>query len=105
MQIEHFNLHQHTPNPLQSSTTIRYVLSESRDVHLSIYNLLGQEVKRLVYARKPTGSHKVVWEGEDSGGRSVTSGIYFYRIVVDGSEMTKRMTLIKGAFIRKSKIR
>ncbi|MCH7761720.1 choice-of-anchor B family protein [candidate division TA06 bacterium] len=95
MLIDHFELHQNTPNPFQSSTTIRYVLSESRDVHLSIYNLLGQEIKRLVDDYQTAGSYEVVWDGEDRVGRPVTSGIYFYRIVADDYENTKRLIFIK----------
>jgi choice-of-anchor B domain-containing protein len=90
------SLLQNYPNPFYSSTTIRYSLSRPGQVQLSVYNLLGQEVKRLVDGFQPADSYETIWDGKDSEGLSLTSGIYFYRIVSEGSGMTKRLTLIKN---------
>jgi flagellar hook assembly protein FlgD len=63
---------------------------------LSIYNLLGQEVKRLVDGLQPAGFHEAVWNGKDEDDPSYSSGIYFYRIASGDVEITKRMTFIRG---------
>jgi choice-of-anchor B domain-containing protein len=90
------SLLQNYPNPFLSSTTIQYSLARQGKVQLSIYNLLGQEVKRLVDGLQPAGFHEAVWNGKDEDDLSYTSGIYFYRITSGDVEITKRMTFIRG---------
>jgi hypothetical protein len=85
------------PNPFNPSTTLRYTLDRPSIVSLRIYNVLGQEVKRLVsHVRKPAGEHKVVWDGTNQNGYPMPSGIYLYRLSVDGRwAQTRTMTLVK----------
>jgi len=64
-------------------------------VTLIVYNLLGQEVIRLVDEVKAQGQYSVVWNARNSAGQGVSSGVYLYRIVSTGYAETRRMTLLK----------
>jgi hypothetical protein len=90
-----FELSQNYPNPFNPSTNIRFELPKAALVTLSVYNSLGQEVRRLVNAQKPAGYHTIVWNGRDQQGKPVPSGIYHYRIQAGDFVATKKMVLAK----------
>jgi len=90
-----WHLSQNYPNPFNAETIIKYQLPEASKVTLSIYNLSGQEVVRLVDEEKNGGFHQVQWDGKDSMGRSVTSGVYVYRITVDKYEKGRKLVLLR----------
>lgn len=79
-----FALQQNYPNPFSAggnnATAIRYRLAESAPVKLSVYDLLGHEVKILVQRVEPAGEHTAKWDGADAHGVKTPSGIYFYRL-------------------------
>ncbi len=77
-----FALHQNHPNPFNPITTLRFDLPEATDVVLVIYDLLGQEVVRLVDSYLEPGYQQVVWDGRNRHGREVSSGIYIIRMLV-----------------------
>ena len=99
------------PNPFNSSgagrspaTTITFSISQSAVsdlngspfVNLEIYNIKGQKVKILVNQVLPSGEHSVIWDGKDSNGNKVSSGIYFYKLKAGGKESAmKKMLLLK----------
>ena len=86
------------PNPFNPTTTISYQLPENSEVELAIYNLKGQKVKQLVSnsaGQLSAGQHSVVWNGKDDNGKSVSSGIYFYKLKTGNYEQTRKMILIK----------
>ncbi len=89
------NLHQNYPNPFNPQTTIKYDIPAKSFVQLSIYNLKGQLVKNLVRENKEAGRHSLIWNGKDESGRSVGSGIYYYRLETKGNTQTRKMLLIK----------
>jgi hypothetical protein len=90
-----FVLEQNYPNPFNPSTHIRFELPKAAIVTLSIYNSLGQEVRRLVSGQKPAGYHTIVWNGKDQQGRPAPSGIYHYRLQAGDFIATKKMVLAK----------
>ena len=96
-----YALGQNWPNPFNALTNIHYQLPERRFVSLKIYNSLGQLVRMLVEGEKPAGHYSVQWDGKDSSGRDVASGIYLYRLQVrtgHGREdftQTRRMILLR----------
>jgi hypothetical protein len=99
-----FQLKQNYPNPFNPSTTIVYYLPDvgyqPAEVEIIIYNLLGQKVRTLVKERKYPGKHQVTWDGKDNEGNDLASGIYFYRLVISGTDLyplvkPKKMVLIK----------
>jgi len=90
-----FSLSQNYPNPFNPQTVISYALPEAVHVRVDIYNLLGQKVKTLVNAAQEAGYGTVVWDGTNNQGSSVSSGIYFYRIVAGSFAESKKMILLK----------
>ncbi len=90
-----FGLDQNMPNPFNPSTTIGYQLPEPGQVYLVIYNLLGQEVRTLLDGTLDAGYFTVEWDGKDSFGRQVASGIYLYRMQAVNFNQTRRMMLLK----------
>ncbi|MBU8934092.1 MAG: M28 family peptidase [candidate division Zixibacteria bacterium] len=90
-----FVLYQNYPNPFNPTTRISYYLQRTTDVRLTIYNILGQEVKLLVNGQQKVGQHELEWKGRNSSGRTVASGLYFYRLQTDDFEQTMKMLLLK----------
>ena len=62
---------------------------------LKIYNILGQEVRRLVDEPKEPGHYKTTWDGKDNFGKELTSGVYFYRLKAGSFVKTKKLMLLK----------
>lgn len=92
---EIFSLDQNMPNPFNPSTTIGYQLPEAGHVTLVVYNLLGQEVRKLVDEQMDAGYYSLVWNGMDGLGRQVASGIYIYMMQANTFSQTRRMMLLK----------
>ncbi|MFQ5822511.1 MAG: Ig-like domain-containing protein [bacterium] len=92
---KNYELSQNYPNPFNPETKIRYQLPEAGQVVVKIYNLLGREVKTLVNERKEAGFHVVTWDAKDNFGREVSSGIYYYRIIVGTFHQTNKMVFMK----------
>ena len=90
-----FSLGQNYPNPFNPSTSITYDIPASANVSLSIYDMLGRNVITLVNEQQSAGSYVVEWNGENSSGIQVTSGIYFYRLEAGQAATTKKMLLLK----------
>ena len=90
-----FNLDQNYPNPFNARTTIDYNLKSETQVKLDIFDLSGRQVAALENGIQSAGNHQIVWDGTDSNGNSVSSGVYFYRLSTGDRSLTKRMTLLK----------
>ncbi|RLC44772.1 MAG: hypothetical protein DRH57_08870, partial [Candidatus Cloacimonadota bacterium] len=90
-----FELEQNYPNPFNPETKIEYQLPRDTQVEISIYNIRGEKVKTLVNDKENAGHHSVIWNGTDDRNRELSSGIYLYRIKIDGYCATKKMLLVK----------
>jgi len=90
-----FQLEQNFPNPFNQSTNIQYHLLNNSPVRLQILNLKGQIVRSLVNEKQFTGIHAIQWDGTNQQGISVSSGIYFYRLITPSYQKIQKMTLIK----------
>jgi len=88
-------LYQNLPNPFKHTTQIRYELPIAGRVTLDIYNLAGQKVIALLDAQQMAGIHYVNWDGKDAHGRSLASGVYFYRLTVGNAKDSKQMMLLR----------
>ncbi|HXV15042.1 MAG TPA: FG-GAP-like repeat-containing protein [Candidatus Krumholzibacteria bacterium] len=88
-------MEQNHPNPFNPSTTIRFTLAGEVFVTLTVYDATGAFVVTLANARYAAGPHDVRWNGTDASGRRVASGLYFYRLNAAGSELSRKMTLLK----------
>lgn len=97
---ESFSLKQNYPNPFNPTTSIEFSLPVSADVELVIYNILGQQVVSLINDQRSAGYHSIDWNANDSNGKKLSSGIYFYMLKasgIDGKEFQeiKKMVLLK----------
>lgn len=91
-----YALLQNYPNPFNPSTTIRYAIPEQQQVSIRIYNSLGQLVTTLLNNElHAPGRYEITWDGTDSAGYTVASGLYIYRITAGEFVDTKRMMYIK----------
>ena len=90
-------LHQNFPNPFNSSTSIIYEIPgvKASSVILQIFDVRGREVTTLVNSIQENGNQRVVWDGKDKNGNTVTSGVYFYQLQIDDLKKTKKMLLIQ----------
>jgi hypothetical protein len=99
---EQFTLAQNYPNPFNPSTTIQYTVNQpgfgrsSRlRTLLTVYNLQGRRVKTLVDAEQGAGEYTISWDGTDSSGDRVASGIYLYRLERGDRSESRKMVLLK----------
>ena len=92
---ESFALGQNFPNPFNPTTSISFTLPTASEVSLEVYNVLGQRVKTLVDGPMNAGSHSVMWNATDQNGRTVSSGVYLYRIVAGDQTASNKMILLK----------
>ena len=83
------------PNPFNPTTTISFGLHEDNIVNVVIYNIKGEKVKILVNSEFEAGYHNLVWNGLDDNGKTVSSGIYFYKLSTDKDSVTRKMLLLK----------
>jgi hypothetical protein len=92
-----FCLYQNTPNPCTygKGTTINYSIPTNSHVILSIYNSVGQCVRRVVDDNQTSGVYTVVWNGTDDEGRKLPCGLYFYKIRAGEFSDIKKLTLLK----------
>ncbi len=90
-----FALSQNYPNPFNLSTTILFSLPSRSHVVITIYNVLGQRVTRLVNEVKPAGSYHVDWDGKDQHGQTVASGVYLYELKAGEYVDARKMLLLK----------
>ncbi|MCD4828323.1 MAG: right-handed parallel beta-helix repeat-containing protein [Candidatus Cloacimonetes bacterium] len=86
---------QNYPNPFNPETTIRFTLPRDVHVELAVYNIRGQRVRTLANEDMIRGYHAVKWDGRDSNGSSVASGVYFYRLSTGSWSTVKKMLLLK----------
>jgi len=89
-----FNLTNY-PNPFNPETTIQFSLPEDSKVELSINNVKGQKVKTLTSDHFEKGAHSIIWNGSDNNNKSVSSGIYFYKLSAGRNTIMKKMLLLK----------
>ena len=84
------------PNPFNPETVIKYSVKDAGNINIRIYNVLGQNVKTLLNTDKNTGRYEVKWDGTNNYGDKVSSGVYFYRMTVNGQVLdTKKMLMLK----------
>jgi hypothetical protein len=93
---EKYSLSQNYPNPFNPNTVIRYSLIENHFTTLKVYDVLGNEIATLVNEKQNAGYYSVDFDSRDTQGRNLSSGVYFYKLAVDGNVIdTKRMMLLK----------
>ena len=88
-------LHANFPNPFNPETQIRFDIAESDLYELSIYNVLGQQVRSLVRDHLSRGIYRMAWDARDEFGQPVGAGVYLYRLKSATEAITRKMLLLK----------
>lgn len=83
------------PNPFNPSTEISFEISDNQKVELNIYNLKGQLIKKLVNSYLQEGQYRYIWNGTDSKGQNVGSGLYFYNFTSQGHRSSGKLILLQ----------
>ena len=83
------------PNPFNPETTFSYSLPKDGKVSINIYNLKGQKVKTLINGYYKSGHYTSVWNGKNNNGKSVSSGVYFYKLKTKDKTIIRKMMLLK----------
>jgi hypothetical protein len=91
----HAVLRRNSPNPFNPTTTLRYDLPRREMVTLKIYNILGEEVRTLIDRIQTPGPKTAVWDGTNSKGEEVGSGIYIYSLRVGDEIKSMKMALLR----------
>jgi len=102
--IDHFDyklpanieLAQNFPNPFSASTSIQYKLNIKSDVEITIYDLLGREVRKFISDNKSPGVYSVIWDGKNEQGKSVATGIYLYQLNAGNESRVGKMLVLQG---------
>ena len=92
---DQFALEQNFPNPFNPTTMIKYQLPEDAQVSISIYSLLGDEVKSLVNRKQNAGYYTLHWDATNNSGSRVPTGVYIYRIQAGSFSESRKMILMK----------
>ncbi len=90
-----FQLIQNYPNPFNNTTTITYMLPWTMDVRLTVYDASGREIRRLVDERQTAGIKHISWDGTNSKGQRIASGLYTVTIQSDDDVKSIKMVLYK----------
>jgi len=90
-----YALAQNYPSPFNPATTVRYQVPEQADVRIVIYDILGRRLRTLVNTPHRVGRYTALWDGRNSSGASVASGIYIYRMQANEFVQTRKMLLLK----------
>ena len=96
--VKEFELLDAYPNPFNMNTVIPFHLSESAKINLAVYNMSGQLVQTLAVGHYESGRHQVSWNGLNAEQQVMPSGVYFYRLIVDGRlpfELSRKVVLMK----------
>jgi glucuronoarabinoxylan endo-1,4-beta-xylanase len=92
-----FKLEQNYPNPFSSSTVVSYQLRTQTDIQVTIYDILGREIRRFAAGAQTAGTHSVLWDGRNNLGQRVAGGTYFYSLQTGGEFQAKKMVLSAGS--------
>ncbi|UCF04511.1 MAG: T9SS type A sorting domain-containing protein, partial [bacterium] len=90
-----YSLAQKFPNPFNTNTTIKFNMREKGHVTVRVYNVAGQLVRTLVNEVRDAGPHSIDWKGRNDSGKSVASGVYFYKMDTKNFVQTRKMVLLR----------
>ncbi|MBW2690635.1 MAG: T9SS type A sorting domain-containing protein, partial [Deltaproteobacteria bacterium] len=81
--------------PINPSTIISYELNHDGFVQLQLFDVAGRLVKVLVQEEQLFGRHQLNWNGRNEDGQISAAGVYFYQLIAEGQNQTRRMVLVK----------
>ena len=91
-----FELAQNYPNPFSSSTVIPYNIHKQSDIQVTIYDILGREVRKFAIGHQTAGLYNILWDGRNKYGQIVANGIYLCKLQVGGESQVKKMIFNSG---------
>jgi hypothetical protein len=91
----HYRLDKNSPNPFNPVTRIDFELPETAFTKLTVYDLLGREVRKLVNGHMEPGSHHVTWDGRNDTGKILPNGVYICVLKANNFQATRKMILLK----------
>ncbi len=84
------------PNPFNPETTISFSIPNESEIELTVFNIKGQKIKTLARNEFAKGSHSIIWNGDDDNGKTISSGVYLYKLKVNGKmEAVRKCILLK----------
>jgi len=92
---EKFALYPNYPNPFNAVTTFQYDLEKQSDIQIKIYDILGRQVYSQYQYSQPAGRYSFAWQGIDSAGRELQSGVYFFVMRRNDTKKIQKITLLK----------
>ena len=90
-----FALHQNYPNPFNPTTQIKYDIAEDSFVSITIYDVMGRNIRTLMNVNQNAGYHSIQWDAKNDMGEGVSAGMYIYVIQAGEFRATKKMVLLK----------
>jgi len=88
-------LFQNYPNPFNPNTSVKFQVPKTSNVTVTIYDMLGQEVRTLFASEVMRGTYSVEWDGMNDAGMQMSSGSYIYRMIAGDYVQSKKMVLLK----------
>ena len=93
--FEKYDLSQNYPNPFNPSTQFKVIVKEQSNIQITVYNILGKEIKFLINENLPAGEHTVQWDGKDDEGTNLSDGVYFIQMIAGNYHKTIKTILLK----------
>mgnify|MGYP001399277874 CR=1 FL=1 len=90
-----FKIIQNYPNPFNPITTMKYNLPKETHVKITVYDIIGREIKNLINTNQTSGYKSIIWDGTNDYGEMVSGGMYFYTLNTNTFSETKKMILLK----------
>jgi hypothetical protein len=90
-----FILHRAYPNPFNPTTTLKYELGSAGSVSIDVFDVNGRKIRSLYNGISSAGQHEIRWNARDNQGRQMSSGVYLFKVNVDGKVQTAKMLLLK----------
>lgn len=93
--LNDFRLGQNYPNPFNMQTTLNFAMPRTTHIKLEIFDILGHHIRTIIDQEMPIGYHGVNWNGQNSQGEIVSSGIYFCRLISGNTKRIIKIQLLK----------
>jgi hypothetical protein len=94
-EVTNFKLYNNYPNPFNPTTNIEFVIPEQEFVKITVFDILGNEVKTLLNQTVEPGQYSITWDSRNDNGRLLGSGIFFYTVQAGQFNQTKKMMLLR----------
>ena len=95
LQPDEFRLYNAYPNPFNPTTTLKYEMGSAGPVFIDVFNVSGRKIRSLYNGIQSPGQHEIRWDARDDRGRQVSSGIYLFKVHVNGKQQTAKALLLK----------